>query len=568
MAASISPSAFDTDVIVVGAGPIGLTTAAALRHHGVRCRLIEERRKTKPYSRANNVWARPQELLASIGLRDAIAEKAYRIDKVDTLLNGQPIDPVELDHVASPYPQVLYSGQDVVEATLSDLVAERGCAVERGRKLVGIEQDEDGVVVTLVTPAEQEGGPDGPPERLRCRYLVGADGTKGTVRKAVGLDFEHEAFEHRANRQIDAKLAWRRPTEPNHLWFFYYHDGFAGVLPVWGGYHRLFFLEDDAGLPDRDPTLEEMQDVARRVTGDDTLTLSDPIWFSQSRFKHGVAPHYVKGRVFLVGDAGHTSLPIGGQGMNTGFHDAVSLAWRLAMTLAGRAEPAVLASYDAERQGEHARLSDQQAKGFRRVAYRGPVMDLALDVGTKLLPNVGSLIQGTDDLQQIAVSYPKSVLNEDHLVGLRQLMRAHLPRPGDRAPDAEVTDGHGRTTSLFAHIYNPDGRSWGWCLLAFDGRDPANGSQLLAALDMVAGWDWVRPRLVLAAAIAPEVEASPAAKLSDLAGHAHGAYGMNDMAALVLVRPDGHIAFRGPVRRPDLLASFCQKLFGDPSVAP
>ena len=338
-------------------------------------------------------------------------------------------------------------------------------------------------------------------------------------------------------------------------------------MPVWGGYHRLFFLEDDAGLPDRDPTLEEMQEVARRVTGDETLMLSAPIWFSQSRFRHGVAPHYAKDRVFLAGDAGHTSLPIGGQGMNSGFHDAVSLAWRLAMTLAGKAEPAVLASYDQERQGEHARLSEQQATGFRRVAYRGPVLDLALDIGAKLLPNVGSLIQGTDDLQQIAVRYPTSPLNEDHLVGLRQLVRAHLPRPGDRAPDAEVTDGHGHTTSLFDHIYNPDGRSWGWCLLAFDGRKVDSGPHLLAALDAVAGWSWVRPRLVLAAAIAPEVEASPAVKLSDLAGHAHGAYGVNDLPALVLVRPDGHIAFRGPVGRPALLGDFCRKLFGEPGRA-
>lgn len=566
--ASTTDPVFDTDVIIVGAGPIGLTTAAALRHHGVSCRLLEERSSPKPNSRANNIWARPQELLASIGIRDVIAEKAYRVDKINTLLNGQPIDPVEIDHVASPYPQVLYSGQDVIETTLSGLVAERGCPVERSRKVIGIEQDDDGVVVTVVTPADGEDGPDGPPERLRCRYLVGADGTKGTVRKAMDLDFEQEGFEHRANRQVDAKLAWRRPTEPNQLWFFYYHNGFGGVLPVWGGYHRLFFLEDDAGLPDRDPTLEEMQEVARRVTGDDTLTLSDPIWFSQSRFKHGVAPRYAKGRVFLAGDAGHTSLPIGGQGMNAGLDDAVSLAWRLAMTLAGKAEPVVLASYDEERQGEHARLSDQQAKGFRRVAYRGPVMDLALDVGTKILPNIGSLIQGTDDLQQIAVSYPKSALNEDHLVGLRQLMRAHLPGPGDRAPDAEVTDGQGHTTSLFAHIYNPDGRSWGWCLLAFDGRHVESGPELLGALAAVAGWTWVRPRLVLAAAIDPAVEASPTLKLSDLAGHAHGAYGVNDHAALMLVRPDGHIAFRGPARRPKLLEDFCRKLFGEPGRAP
>lgn len=554
---------FDTDVIIVGAGPIGMTTACALRHHGVRCRVLEERTETKPNSRANNVWARPQELLASIGIRDALAEKSYRIKQVNTYLNGQPIRPVEIDRVASPYPQVLYSGQDIIEQTLSQAVDDRGSAVERGKKVVGIEQDDEGVNVMIAECSAQGDAQDTPTEQLRCRYLVGADGTVGNIRKAIGLDFETKKFEGRANRQIDAKLKWRRTTEPDQLWFFYYHNGFCGILPIWGGYHRLFFLQDDAGVPDRDPTLEEIQALAREVTEDDTVTLSDPIWFSHSRFKYGVASSYARGRVFLVGDAGHYTLPIGGQGMNAGFHDAIAIAWRLAMTLDGHAEPVVLDSYNHERQGEHARLNDQQAKGFRNVVYRSPIADFALDLAAKVLPNIGSLIQGTDDLQQMSVSYPKTPLNEDHLGGLRELLHAHVPHPGDRAPDADVTNGNGSRTNLFSHIYNPDGRTWGWALLAFDGRQEAAGPQLLAALTEVAQWDWIRPRLVLAAPIAPEVAASDVVCLSDLDGRAHSAYALDGVPALILIRPDGHIAFRGSVQRPDLLKQYCDKVFGN-----
>ncbi len=516
MSISSNATEFDTDVIIVGAGPIGLTTACALRHHGVRCRILEERTETKPNSRANNVWARPQELLASIGIRDALAEKSYRIKQVNTYLNGQPINPVDVDQVASPYPQVLYSGQDIIEQTLSQVVADRGSAVERGKKVVGIEQDDEGVNVTIAECSDQDDAQDAPSEQLRCRYLVGADGTVGNIRKAIGLDFDTEKFEGRANRQIDAKLKWRRTTEPDQLWFFYYHNGFCGIMPIWGGYHRLFFLQDDAGVPDRNPTLEEIQVLAREVTEDDTLTLSDPLWLSHSRFKYGVASSYASGRVFLVGDAGHYTLPIGGQGMNAGFHDAIAIAWRLAMTLDSHAEPVVLDSYNDERQGEHARLSDQQAKGFRNVVYRSPIADYALDLAAKVMPNIGSLIQGTDDLQQMSVSYPKTPLNEDHLGGLRELLHAHVPHPGDRAPDADVTNSDGSRTNLFPYIYNPDGRTWGWALLAFDGRQAAAGSQLLAALTEVAQWDWIRPRLVLAAPIAPEVAASDVVCLSDL----------------------------------------------------
>ncbi|MFG5120630.1 FAD-dependent monooxygenase [Methylorubrum sp. POS3] len=556
MSRKAASESYDADVIVVGAGPVGLTTGCALRHHGVDCLILEKRTEVRAYSRANNLWARPQELLASIGLRDALAERAYPIRLVNFSMNGTPTIPIRIDDVDSPYPQVLYSGQDVIETTLIETYAERGGRLERGGKVVAVAQDEDGVSVTV------RRGDDGPEQRLRCRYLVAADGAKGTVRPQLGLDFEPERFEGRMNRQVDAKLSWRRSLEPDQLWFFYYERGFCGVMPVWSGYHRLFFLADDADVPDRDPTLDEIQAVAREVTGDATLTLTDPQWLTHSRFQYGVSPAYSQGRVFLAGDAGHLSLPIGGQGMNAGLHDAVEIAWRLAATLRGEAAPVLLGSYDAERGGEHARLSAQQAKGFRRTVYRGPVTDAALGLAAKVMPGIGALLQGTDDLQQLSVSYPKSPLNEDHLSGVSRVLRRG-PGPGERAPEAEVTHD-GQTTSLFPFLYNPDERTTGWALLCFDGRSPEAGASLRAAIAAVAPWDSVRPRLVLAG---PVVEAAGTPVLSDLDGKAHGAYGLDGQPALVLVRPDGHIAFRDTAEAPDRLAAYCRRVFSDEAEA-
>ncbi|MCG5249499.1 FAD-dependent monooxygenase [Methylorubrum extorquens] len=401
-------------------------------------------------------------------------------------------------------------------------------------------------------------GDDDSRETLRCRYLLAADGAKGTVRPLLGLDFEPERFEGRMNRQVDAKLAWRRSEEPDQLWFFYYERGFCGVMPVWGGYHRLFFLADDTGVPDRDPTLEEIQSVARDVTGDETLTLTDPQWLTYCRFQYGASPGYSRRRMFLAEDAGHLSLPIGGQGMNAGLHDTVEIAWRLAMTLRGEASPVVLGSYDAGRGGEHARLSAQQAKGFRRTVYRGSVIDTALGLAAKALPSIGSLMQGTDDLQQLAVSYPESALNDDRLSGLGYLSQRG-PKPGERAPEAEVVDA-GRDTSLFPYLYNPDGHTTGWALLCFDGRSSDAHLPLRAAIEGVAPWRTVRQGLVLAGTL---FVAGEALVLSDLDGKAHGAYGLEGQPALVLVRPDGHIAFRGPADKPGQLRAYCARVFGD-----
>ncbi|AXA90599.1 FAD-dependent monooxygenase [Massilia sp. YMA4] len=551
---------FDTEVIVIGGGPIGLTTACALAHHGVAFRLFEQRREPKPNSRANNLWARPQELLAAIGIRDALASRSHRIRQINTLLNGKTVEPIAIADVASPYPDVLYSGQDVIETVLAEQVQAKGGTVERGRKVVGLEQDEDGVWVSLATVgATDEHETEGPVEKLRCRYVVGADGHEGFVRKALGLDFEPEKLPNCMNRQVDAKLRWRRSTDFDHLWFFYYPRGFCGVLPVWEGYHRLFFLSDDTGLPDRDPTLEEMQAIAREVTQDETLTLSDPIWLTHSRFQHGVSTGYAKGRILLAGDAGHLTLPAGGQGMNAGLHDAVGIAWRLAMVLNERAQPIVLTSYDAERGGEHRRLDKQQEQGFRNSVYRGTLTDAAMRVAASFLPNIGELIQGTNDLQQLTVGYPDSPLNEDHLGRLRELLRRQVPHPGDRAPDADVIAADGTSTTLFAHLYNPDGHTWGWTLLAFDGQQAQALPQLRTAIAAASPWTFVRPRLVLGAALA---QPDDAVVLSDLDGEAHAAYGMDGQPALVLVRPDGHIAFRAAAAEPELLLAYCNKVFG------
>ena len=556
---------YDVDVIVVGAGPIGLTTACALGHHGVQARVFEERTKSKPHSRANNVWARVQELLQSIGVRDALAENSYLIEKQTAFLNGEPLDQVPLDEVESPYPKVLYSGQDIIEKTLTELAAAKGVPIERGRKVTSLVQDADGVTVT-VTTVDDDGETVGPEETLRCRYLVGADGDKGFVRKSLGLDFPVDKLTGRATWQIDAKLKWQRSTEANQLWFFVYHQGFAGVLPVWEGYHRMFFLEDEDALPDREPTLEEMQDHAREITGDGTLTFSDPIWLSHSRFQHGHAAHYAKNRVFLAGDAGHYTLPIGGQGMNAGMHDAIGIAWRLAMQLSGHAAPAVLASYDGERQGQHAALDENQTTGFRRLVYRSRIGDAALDAAGALVPNLGSRLFGSDDLQQLSVAYPESPLSDDHLK-LRQALKRGVPRAGDRAPDADLIASDGRAITLFPLLYNSEGRSWGWNLLAFDGRDPQAEASLREAVAAVAPWSFVRPTLIVSAPEAMVDEAAAKDSLSDLDGAAHAAYGLDGTPALLLVRPDGHIAFRGPASKPELLRRYCERTFAQPAKA-
>lgn len=148
--------------------------------------------------------------------------------------------------------------------------------------------------------------------------------------KAMDIDFDLQDFSGRATRQMDATLRWRRPTTTDTAWFFLFPHGFAGILPVWEGQHRFFLLENTDPMPSRDPKREEMVERGREVTGDPTFDLVDPVWSSYGTFSRGVAPSFAKDRAFLAGDAGHKTLPIGGQSMTLGpsTRSALRDAWR------------------------------------------------------------------------------------------------------------------------------------------------------------------------------------------------------------------------------------------------
>ena len=142
-----------------------------------------------------------------------------------------------------------------------------------------------------------------------------------------------------------------------------------------------------------------------------------------------------------------------------------------------------------------------------------------------------------------------------------------MPHAGDRAPDADLIAFDGMTTTLFPLLYNSEGHSWGWNLLAFDGREPKAEKTLRAAVAELAPYTFVRPTLIVSAPEAMADEAAAKDSLSDLDGAAHSAYGLDGTPALVLVRPDGHIAFRGPASRPELLRSYCERVFALPKAA-
>jgi len=325
----------DVDVVVVGAGPTGLTAAGDLARAGRSVTVLERRPAVNPASRAFATMARTLEVLDARGLADDLLAIAHQAPGV-TIFGGARID---LTHLESPYQFVMVTPQTNVDAALRHYAAAQGADIRRGVGVTGIDQDADRVTVTT----------DGD-ERWRASYLIGADGAHSTVRTLVGADFPGKTILS-SIVLADVKLA--HPPAGQGLKVGSTRDMFAFLAPysrrdAHGSWYRAMVWDRNHQVPDTEPvTDDEVVGILAQAMGADPDVL-EVAWKSRFHCDERQVRSYRHGRVFLAGDAAHVHSPMGGQGMNTGIQDAANLAWKIDAVLAGAGD-AVLDSYHDER---------------------------------------------------------------------------------------------------------------------------------------------------------------------------------------------------------------------------
>ncbi|MFH8383796.1 rifampin monooxygenase [Kitasatospora sp. NPDC018058] len=329
------------DVIVVGGGPTGLMLASELRLHDVRVVVLERLTEPTSQSRGRGLHVRSVEMMDQRGLLDGFLAVSGKFS-VGGFFGGIHKPWPETMDTAHPYG--LTTPQPVTEQLLNEHALELGTDIRRGREVVGLSQDEDGVTVELA---------DG--TRLRSRYLVGCDGGRSTVRKLLGVGFPGEPSKvvtllgelslTEDPATIEAVVAEVRRTQ---LRF--------GVIPQGDGVYRVVVPAADV-VEDRGtaPTLEEFRRQLTGVAGTD-FGAHSPRWLSRFGDATRQAERYRVGRAFLAGDAAHIHPPTGGQGLNLGIQDAYNLGWKLAAEIRGWAPADLLDSYHAERHPVGARV--------------------------------------------------------------------------------------------------------------------------------------------------------------------------------------------------------------------
>ncbi len=515
-----------TPVLIVGAGPVGLALAGELGWRGIACTLIEQGDGVIVTPKMNEVNLRTMEFCRRWGIADAVHACPFPPDyPLDvafvTSLSGYEIGrmprPPRMAEAPEPHSpmRLQVCSQMWFDPILQNFARTfPHVSLRYHARLESFESSDDGVraeVVDLATGAR---------ETLTCDFLVGCDGANSGVRRALGIELEGRTLGHpvhlyfRAPGLLDA--CGRQPTV-----FFVTVDregvwSNVRIIDPANAMWRLMVLDTEGGLT---PETVDRERYLRRAIGRpfDVEWLGTSVWTRRST----VARRYSQGRVFLAGDAVHQLSPTGALGMNTGIADAVDLGWKLAAALQGWGGRGLLASYDLERRpigtrnvsmtaefyGEHQKFDD----GIAAIEDAGPRgEEVRARVGEALVRGVGRMFRTTG--MQIGYRYEGSPI----CVGDQTPPEPDHPenfvpsaRPGARAPHAWLGDGRS-----MLDLY---GR--GFVLCRFGGEAPD-----AAAFEATAAERGVP--LTTAAVSAPE---------------AAGLY----QRRLVLVRPDGHVAWRG-----------------------
>lgn len=527
MQATETPDVKATDVLIVGAGPTGLTAALVLAQSGVRVRVVERDAGPIDESRAVIVHGRTQEFFDKLGLVDEALEKGQPIDGVHILVNGQERGhmPIRGKESETPYHLPLVFEQSKTQRLLIAGLERAGVAVEWSTEFLGLSQNEGGVTATLRLKDQEE--------TVHARYLIGADGARSPVRRGVGIGFEGTTYEH-AFFLADVDVDWARGHE--QIYANITKDHFIQFFPMYGDKN---FRIIGTLTPEQSGWENVSLDDVQKIVSESGVeaTLSNDRWTALYRIHKRHVKRFREGRVFLAGDSAHIHSPAGGQGVNMSVQDSVNLAWKLAAVVKGRAGEALLESYEAERMPIVEQTLRTSDRAFELQATSSPFLKRARLAIAPIAARLLSTLPGGQNLlfdfvSQIGVGYPKSPIVEA-ADGAKEV------RAGERAPYGFL-EVDGEKVSLFELFRGVEHQ-----LLFFESEARADFDKRCLEAQAVAAYTRVNAQPI-------KIRADNVAL--------HKTYEVTEPTVL-LVRPDGYIGYRGALNRPDLLLHYLRRFY-------
>lgn len=328
------------DVLIVGAGPAGLTLACYLAKEGIRSRIIDKRDGSSVIPRAMNISNTTLDVFKNIGISEKFWEEGEKLDELVIYWNKKRLINIDYKFVKTPYPYFFHLEQSRVETYLNDILRQHLIQVEREVTLRDLIQNKNSVTVTLQDKTGQL-------EKSHYAHVIGCDGGMSTVRDLIDISCQQENYSSYFVL-MDAEI--ENNFEHSMLHYYLNEEGYLIVVPLPDNKYRLIasFKGDYPGKDNLDLSHAFFQHILDS-RGPGHLKIKNSIWTTSAGFYHKLAEDAQKGRVFLAGDALHLFSPVGGTNMNIGIQDAFSLAKKLVSVKKGINPERHLETYREER---------------------------------------------------------------------------------------------------------------------------------------------------------------------------------------------------------------------------
>jgi 2-polyprenyl-6-methoxyphenol hydroxylase-like FAD-dependent oxidoreductase len=412
-----------TPILVVGAGPVGLTMASELSRFGVGVRIIDRNPHPTKTSRALVIWSRTLELMDRMGCTRTFLDAGLRAHGASMRAGQVVLGRPRFDDIASEYNFALMIPQRDTERLLIQHLRTLGVEVERQVELLSFVQRDECVETVLSHP-------DGRKETALTPWLIGCDGAHSTVRHGLNVEFRGSA-QGDEWMIADVRVAGESAPAADEISIYFHRDGPFVVFPIPGDRARIIATrgKSDEAHPRPDPTIADVQSMIDQRAGGG-FSASDPVWLTNFRINERKVAQYRHGRAFLAGDAAHIHSPAGGQGMNTGMQDAVNLAWKLALVVHQAANDSVLDSYSPERNAVGEMVLRNATLLTDVATLANPAAQAARNIAARFLLGFHAVQdEMASTMSEIDIAYRKSALSTGRHAGSRWAPRHYAGAP-------------------------------------------------------------------------------------------------------------------------------------------